>query len=303
MKNRKFVLALLTFSGAICSLSAWAADTYTGDFHQIPLQSKAVSAPNGKIAIHGGSFDDETVGLATGAFSTPIGMNYGLQFDAALGTRGGDLVGGGGLHAFWRNPTIGLLGGFGSFTQREDIGGHVARLGVEGEYYWNRMTFRTAIGIENIKSDANHAKADDGFFAFSDVSYYNIENLKLSVGHRYTNGRNAIAVGVEYQLEQDMFAGGVSLFAEGRIGEDDYKAVWGGVRLYLADEKSLMKRHREDDPTGLNEEDLFGLPISASSTTAASPIDADGEDGSEGGGGSEGEGSGDGDGDLDAGRG
>lgn len=296
----RFLLSVFSLIGANTYISsALAADAFLDDVYSNPVNTAAVSGPNGKIALQGGSFDDETIGLATGSFSTPISMSYGLQFDGALGTRGGDLVGGGGLHAFWRNPTIGLLGAYGSFTHRQDIGGHVARLGLEGEYYWNRMTFKAVVGAENIKSNSSYRDNDDGFFAFSTLSYYNIENLELNVGHRYTNGRNAIAVGVEYQLEQDIFAGAVSVFAEGRIGEDDYKAVWGGVRMYLGEDKSLMRRHREDDPDSHNEEDLFGLPASLTSVAAGVPIDADGGGGDEGG---ESVGGGGDGGDLDTGR-
>lgn len=45
-------------------------------------------------SLQGGSFNDETISLATGSFTTPLGINYGLQFDSALGRRGGDLVSG-----------------------------------------------------------------------------------------------------------------------------------------------------------------------------------------------------------------
>ena len=69
------------------------------------------------------------------------------------------------------------------------------------------------------------------------------------------------AVGLEYQLESSIFGGGTSIFAEGRIGEDDYAAVWGGVRLYLGQEKSLIRRHREDDPGEKGPDNLRGVKI------------------------------------------
>ena len=77
--------------------------------------------------------------------------------------------------------------------------------------------------------------------------------------HRYTGEKNALALGVEYQLNQQIFSSGVALYAEGRIGEDDYKGAWAGVRMYLGDNKSLIRRHREDDPTDWSEDNLFGI--------------------------------------------
>lgn len=73
-----------------------AADAYMGDISAPSSGTKAVSDANSKISLQGGSFDDKTIGLAAMSFTTPIGMNYGLQFDGAVGTRVGELVGGGG---------------------------------------------------------------------------------------------------------------------------------------------------------------------------------------------------------------
>jgi hypothetical protein len=41
----------------------------------------------------------------------------------------------------------------------------------------------------------------------------------------------------------------MSLFVEAQFGENDYATVFGGVKFYFgSDNKSLMRRHREDDP-------------------------------------------------------
>ncbi len=55
-----------------------------------------------------------------------------------------------------------------------------------------------------------------------------------------------------------------SLFAEGRIGEDDYHGVWGGVRFYFGQhDKTLIRRHREDDPND------WGVGIDGASNTGS----------------------------------
>lgn len=66
--------------------------------------------------------------------------------------------------------------------------------------------------------------------------------------HRHIAERHATALGGEFQLPQTLLDHGVSNFAEHRIGEDDYKGIWAGARIYLGDSKSLLRRHREDDP-------------------------------------------------------
>ena len=38
-----------------------------------------------------------------------------------------------------------------------------------------------------------------------------------------------------------------SIFVEGRAGEDDFKSIWAGLRVYFGTkDKSSIRRHRED---------------------------------------------------------
>lgn len=261
MLNRRYLLASTSlFSSVIFASSVLAADLYIEGTPVEPTVLPAVSGINGKIAVQGGSFDEEGFGLVTGSLSLPLGNPFGVQIDGMAGTRDGDFIGGAGGHLFWRNPAYGLLGVYGAYTHRDDIDGSVSRIGVEGEYYWQNWTARALVGVEFVDTDNALLITDsENFFALSDISYYANENLQLSVGHRYIHERNALALGVEYQLDQQVFSSGVSLFAEARIGEDDYQAAWGGVRFYFGEDKSLMRRHREDDPDFLGDEDLFSL--------------------------------------------
>lgn len=261
MKNRELLLTTALVSGFLYSATAYGADLYLEGTPEAPLIIPAVSGINGKIALSGGSFEEDEFGVLTGAISVPLGLRYGLQLDGIAGVRDGEFVGGGAAHLFWRDPTIGLLGLYGSYTHREDFDGSVSRIGVEAEYYRGQWTAKTVLGAEFIDAGTGFVEPDDEFFAFSDISYYLNDNFEVSVGHRYTADRNALALGVEYQLDQSVFANGVSLFAEGRIGEDDYQAVWGGVRVYFGDQKSLIRRHREDDPNNKGDEDLFDLEV------------------------------------------
>ncbi|MFK8034234.1 MAG: hypothetical protein AB8B94_08825 [Hyphomicrobiales bacterium] len=274
--NFKFLLSTTSLVTALLlSNATLAADLYVTGTPVEPTVLPAVSGINGKIAIEGGGFDKEGFGLITGSLSLPLGNPFGVQIDAMAGARDGKFIGGGGGHLFWRNPAHGLIGVYGGYTHRDDIDGSVARIGVEGEYYWENWTAKALVGVEFIDTDnPNIIVEDESFFALADISYYANENLQLSVGHRYISERNALALGVEYQLPQAVFSGGVSLFAEARIGEDDYQAGWGGVRFYFGEDKSLMRRHREDDPDFLGDEDLFGLEDCIPTFT---PVNIDGD--------------------------
>jgi hypothetical protein len=44
-----------------------------------------------------------------------------------------------------------------------------------------------------------------------------------------------------------------AFFVEGNIGEGDFKSIWAGFRMYFGTrDKSLIQRHREDDPRKKN---------------------------------------------------
>jgi len=63
-------------------------------------------------------------------------------------------------------------------------------------------------------------------------------------------GGEHLSLGLEYQASRnDRY--GLSLFGEGRSDGNDYTGVWGEIRLYFGENKSLIRRHRENDPTGL----------------------------------------------------
>lgn len=256
-----FFLSAAVFSGAAFAGSALAADMYLEGTPVAPSVLPAVSGINGKISVLGGSLFDEGYGAVAGSITIPIGVRYGLQLDGAIGTHDGEFIGGGAGHLFWRDPSMALLGVYGSHTYHDNLGGSVSRIGVEGEYYWDQVTFKAVVGAEFFDVDVTTDVDDENFFAFSDLSYYPLDNLELSIGHRYTAQTHALALGVEYQFDQQIFSSGVALFAEGRIGENDYEGIWGGVTFYIGDDKSLIRRHREDDPDDWGEDNLLGAVL------------------------------------------
>ena len=221
----------------------------------------AVSGPNFKIAGFGGWLDGKAdfgsygsgLGGGLGSLTIPLGAQFGLQVDGIAGSWGGDTFYGTGGHLFWRDPQRGMLGAYGSWLRLDrgdwpflsrGAGVDVTTFMGEGEVYWNSFTLRTVAGWEG-------GDITSRFTARTDLAWYATPDLELSVGHRYVGGNNALALKGEWLTPTTLGSTGAraSLFAEARIGEDDYRGIWGGIRLYFGKSQTLIDKHRRDDPT------------------------------------------------------
>jgi hypothetical protein len=233
----------------------------------------AVSGLNGKIAIMGGVMNrdaiadesfgvlqgEQTVVIGEGSVSLPLGHSFGAQFDAAFGVDDDEhQMWGVGGHLFWRDPSKGLLGVIASYSEIEeffDQGGglgiatttrDMSRVGAEAELYMDQFTIAALAGYQWVEAQASGD--DDGLFAKLDFSWYATDNLALSVGGEYSEGPGgAVTAGVEFQPFMNGLSG-LTLFADGAYGNEDYYRALGGVRFYFGQSKSLKARHREDDP-------------------------------------------------------
>jgi len=212
----------------------------------------AVSGPNGKFSVEGGAYDDAAAGLAVGSFALPLGHAFGLQADGAIGNVDGDILGGGGLHLFTRDPSSHLLGIYGSYHTWNSI--DVWRLAGEAELYLGRFTLSGLAGYESldvpgqISGQIVLTPDDKHFFGQGDVAYYINDDFKIYGGYRYINETSFGSAGAEYLLRDHGVP--VSLFARGDFGNGDYNGITGGLKIYLSDDsnKSLIDRNRRDDP-------------------------------------------------------
>lgn len=269
-----------------------AVDPAPPIFTQLP----AVDGVNGKIEAFGGWVDSRWpwrrshfTGGAIPSVSIPLGHSFGVQVDGLVAGYRGRVTGGGAAHLFWRDPSRALLGVYGSVMRVGAFGATVSRVGVEGAAYLDRITLSGVVGAE-FESGARWGLLGftpggwlvslgprrTSFFDMIDVSFYATDNWKLSVGHRYVGGRHAASLGTEALLVR---SGGMAIsgFAEGRIGERDYKAAMFGVKVYFGQkDKSLIARHRQDDPPTWLKDDMFAasnaarygaLPIPAAAPT------------------------------------
>jgi hypothetical protein len=227
----------------------------------LPQPMPAVDGINAKIDGYGGGAS-HTNGFygTTGSLSVPLAQQWGAQIDARA--HNGDGIGAYGAagHAFWRDPSIGLVGAYGSYWHwnGRDIAdvGHVSTntgaIAAEGEYYAGRWTLGGLAGIEMVSVNAPVAleafSIPNRFFDSIRASYYVTDDFRLSIGHVYTSGRHRLTLGAEHGLA---LGGGrmASLFGEAVFGEEGHNAVLGGLRIYFGQhDKSLIDRHRQDDP-------------------------------------------------------
>lgn len=246
---RTMVLSM-TCLGAVAAVGGASAGDMSGGYDpmSMPGSLPAVSALNGKVSVFGGSQDgggrDGGLYGVAGSLSVPMGFAYGLQVDGAVGSGEGAAFYGIGGHLFWRDPARGLIGLYSSYlnwdvTNGTTTGFDIGKFGVEGEAYLGRFS------LEGLA--AYQFGTETGFTGKAVVAYYPIDNLRLDAGVRYVAGPGTMGlVDVEWRPHD---SSGLSLFASGSFGGDDYRQVLGGVRYYFGDTgKSLINRHRQDDP-------------------------------------------------------
>jgi hypothetical protein len=252
------------FGAAIAFNSAMAADLPSPAPPPAPslpvLALPAVSGFNAKLDAFGGgfdSFDKGAVAGVNGSVAVPLGFRFGAQADGPVASEAGKFYGSVADHVFWRDPSVGLIGLYGKASEYNGLGGvRMGQGGLEGEYYLSQVTFRGVAGVEGGNAGTflsngffEKANVTTRFFDKIDAAFYPAPDWEVFVGHRYTGGINAAAGGVEY-LWHAHGGAAISTYVEARVGEQQYRAVWAGLRVYFgAGDKSLIERKRQDDPS------------------------------------------------------
>jgi hypothetical protein len=240
----------------------------------------AVDAVNEKIEAFGGSVAGKSVFGVNGSVTLPMGGQFGAQVDGSLGSLDQDTFAAVAGHLFWRDPSRALLGVYVSENYWDRDGGlNVAHVAGEGEYYWGRFTLQGLAGVEfgNSGSTVAGTSISTGplvtttttffdaydvktrFFDQINLKYYFGDDISAYVGHRYLGGLNALALGAEFArpIGRGVLA---SAFVEGRVGENDARGIWGGLKVYFGpSDKPLIARNRVEDPNNWNIDNLFGI--------------------------------------------
>jgi hypothetical protein len=219
---------------------------------------EAVSGPNGDVGFSAGNMDGSNGRNFMGSFSVPVGSNFGLQVDALFTDVSARDFYGMGAHLFWRDSEKGLIGLTGGEVRENDTLDSWEG-GVESEYYLGRVTLGAQGGIANIDYNCGSLpfiETDEtDYYASTKVGFYPIDDLCLSLSYTRVFDNGLVQAQVEYQTPLD----GVSLFTDLAQGDNNYDHALVGLRYYFGKEKSLILRHRQDDPPNVLNSILYNI--------------------------------------------
>jgi hypothetical protein len=224
-------------------------------------EGPAVSAINGKFSLEGGAIggggtSSSATGTAQGSITTPLGSSFGLQVDGVASLADNSFLGGGAAHLFWRDPQVGLVGPIVALAG--DRGATIGWYGGEGELYAGAFTLGALAGYQSASSPFNLVQS--GGFYQGTLTAYPTADLALTVGGGQVAGIVAGLARVEFQ-PAFIDRHDVSFFVDSSVGEDGFYRVTGGVRFYFGPEKSLIRRHREDDPPAVTVYNAAGAEV------------------------------------------
>ena len=247
------ILALLAVANAAAGDVALAADVDPTERHA-PLP--AVSGFNAKVGGFGGALSGDAAGGVFVGLAFPLGHGYGAQIDGLVGTaEGGDAFHGLGGHLFWRDPSRALVGIYASHVQWEtnaatsgSSSSDLGKVGLESQLYLGRLSLE---GLAAYQFGSDH-----GFAGKGTVAYYPLDDLRLHVGVTHYAGTG---FGATTGLEWAPHSGrGMSLFADVGVNENHDVRALVGLKFYtVRNDKSLIARHRQDDPDVDLPSDLF----------------------------------------------
>ncbi|MFZ2281530.1 MAG: hypothetical protein WAW39_27275 [Prosthecobacter sp.] len=210
----------------------------------------AVSAINGKLDANYGAINRASTRGVAGSLSVPLGHRFGAQFDGLYQHGFSTNIYGVGTHFFARDPGKGLIGLASSWTTSQKFTDVI--VGMEGEYYFDKVTLGTVVGWNNYDSHVNTTfpgLVDHQNFVAARVyaAIYPMDDLMVRLEYQSRFNHNFYVAHVEWQTP----VSGVAVFADAGVGDNNYAHVMGGVRVYFGGSKPLKDRHRKDDPSNM----------------------------------------------------
>lgn len=251
----------------LCALASTSAfclflggQVSAADVEEYAEESKpAVSGLNAKLDVQYNYIDYSSIDghvdspSAIGSITFPVGHSFGLQIDAgvthyeASSLSASATMAAGAAHLFWRDPDLALVGLYAHYADISFSGGGSSlglwRLGAEAELYLDRVSIEGFAGADFADASASNL---DFFSGDLRVAFYATENFRIHGGVMHQFDQTFGRFGAETMLP--LGDNNISLYADGVFGSD-VEAVRGGIRIYFGESgKSLVARHREDDP-------------------------------------------------------
>jgi hypothetical protein len=234
-------------------------------------QLPAVSGINGKWEFDPGILTGGGLIRGAGSVSIPLGDRFGLQADVmGTWTSTNGLIYSGALHAFTRDPDRYLAGITGGIVVSPEA--TLTAIGGEGELYLDQFSFEGWAGLANLNYVDPAMLDKTGVFAIGDLAYYATPDWRFQAGGSYVLGDLSLHGGTEY-----LFRGlgmPVSGTADVRYHLDGSYTFTVGIKGYFGgndDGKSLIDRHRQDDPPN-RAVDLFTAAGSQLTAKSGAPV-------------------------------
>ncbi len=206
----------------------------------------AVSEVNAKISSGYADLDASKTTFGAASVTFPVTHSTGIQIDGIGGDSSADTLWGVGGHFFIRDPNKGMIGIATAHTQIGASSAH--RNGLEGALYYDKFTVSSSGGYQ-------YGDVKDTGYVDLDLLCYVNDNFMIGAGVGYAD-KTVGKAHIEFMPNFKPLPGW-SVFADGAFGENDFTTAMAGFRYYFGQEKSLKRRHREDDPPNIL---LNGLP-------------------------------------------
>lgn len=248
-------LSCLVAFGIFATSSATSADSPNGT----PGPRPAVDGLNGMADVAAGSMKGKSIYSGGGLVAIPLGNSFGLELKGVGGAFGQHEFGSAGVNLFWRDPSIGRFGVIADYIGTDTAFGRFDgyHLAFEAAHYFGRFTLRGQAGVATNEpyrltyggETFTLIGRQTNFTEKVALDYYLQDNLKLSIGHSYSNDTHAATAGFEWALPTGFHKTMTSFFAEASFASGN-TSVFGGLRVYAGQQdKTLIRRHREDDAT------------------------------------------------------
>jgi hypothetical protein len=203
----------------------------------------AVSKLNVKATVQGGHVEEEDAWLGLVQLTAPIAHAWGVQGEAGLFSLDGEEAYGLAAHAFTRDPAQYLLGGFAAWAHADGLDVDVGRIGIEGEYYLEKITLSANTGYQ-----FGDGFIDDTWFGEVQASWYLDPDFALTGGVGFNDETAITHIAAEWLVGSGSSLPGLALRGDIYMGDNSYDAVMGGITYYFGPDATLMDRHRKQDP-------------------------------------------------------
>ncbi len=263
MKHRFFqiIIFMLCFSWLSSAQATYiAAHPSTSEAALLAPNLPAVAYVNGWVGASLGGVHAVNSGgllvLGKGGITFPLGHAFGIQADVFDGVVVHKNLQAADSYLFWRAPAQGFLSGHVKYQESNHV--YETLYGLRGDaYIYNWTLSAEGGGVHTNVQGANETGYGEVY-----ANWYPMPDLKLFANYLRVKQDNVFQVGGEYQLGLK-YLPGLSIFVDGGVGDHNLRYGFLELRYYFGENKTLIRRHREDTVTPTFDPITFQQPARA----------------------------------------